>query len=161
MSAVIWNRMTGASVHVLQAVDELCIHGSNTYELASRIKELVGTNVVLYPDPAGRSGSSKSHFSDFDILKQAGFTQIKYKNQVSVRDGLNATNNLLDKNQIKIHPKCKNLIADLEQCIVKQGSYEIDKSNPKRTHWLDGMKNMCEYEFGAVKPQAIRVGAYA
>lgn len=161
MSCVVWNRMTAAYPYALQAVDELCIQGSNTYELASRIKELVGTNVVLYPDPAGRSGSSKSHFSDFDILKQAGFAHIKYKNQVSVRDGLNALNNMLDKNSIKIHPRCKNLIADLEQCIVKQGSYEIDKSNPKRTHWLDGAKNLCEYEFGTVKPQAIRVGTYA
>ena len=160
MSAVIWNRMNIGYTHVIQATDEICMMGANTYQLADKIKEKVGLNVTLYPDPAGKAGSTKSHFSDFDILRQAGFKDIKFKSQVSIRDSLNAMNNLLDKNQVKIHPRCKQLIADLEQCTIKEGSHEIDKTNPKRTHWLDGFKNMCEYEFGIIKPAAIKVGSY-
>lgn len=161
MSAVIWNRMNITHTHVIQAVDEICMDGANTYQLADKIKEKYGTEVTLYPDPAGKAGSTKSHFSDFDILRQAGFRDIKFKSQVSIRDSLNAMNALLDKNKVKIHPRCKNLIADLEQCIIKEGSHEIDKSNPRRTHWLDGFKNMCEYEFGIVKPGVVKVSKYA
>ena len=161
MSATLWNRMDLKYTHALQAFDEICLEGSNTYDLAKVIKEKVGTNVTLYPDPAGKAGSTKSHFSDFDILRQAGFNNIKYKNQISVRDSLNCMNNLFDKNGIKIHPKCKNLVADLEQCKIKEGSYEIEKKNPKRSHWLDGLKNMCDYEFPIRKPNAVKVSSYA
>lgn len=162
LAATLWNRLPITHVHQLEAYDEICLESSNTYKLADVIKEKVGTNVVLYPDPAGKAGSTKSHFSDIDILRQAGFAQIKYKSHIaSVRDALNATNNLFEKDRIKIHPKCKNLIADLEQCVIKDLSFEIDKSNSRRTHWLDGLKNMVEYEFSIIKPQAIKVGAYA
>jgi PBSX family phage terminase large subunit len=161
MSAVLWNRTDIKSLHYLEAFDEISLQGSNTYDLAKVIKEKVGTEITLYPDPAGKAGSTKSHFSDFDILRQAGFKDIKFKSQVSVRDSLNSMNNLFDKNQIKIHPKCKNLIADLEQCTIKDGGYEIDKTNAKRTHWLDGLKNMCEYEFPIIKPTVVRVSKYA
>jgi hypothetical protein len=43
--------------------------------------------------------------------------------------------------------KCPNMIADLEQCTFREGIFEIDKSNLKRSHWLDGLKNMVEYEW--------------
>lgn len=161
MSAVLWNRMNIKSKHVLQAFDEICLNSSNTYDLANVIKEKVGTDVILYPDPAGKAGSTKSHFSDFDILKQAGFKNIKFKSQVSIRDSLNAMNNLFDKNHIKIHPKCKNLVVDLEQCKMKDSGFEIDKANSKRSHWLDGLKNMCEYEFPVTKPNTVRIQKYA
>lgn len=161
MSAVLWNRMDIRSKHALEAFDEICLQGANTYDLAKAIKEAVGTEVALYPDPAGKAGSTKSNFSDFDILRQAGFRNIKFKSQISVRDSLNCMNNLFSKDQIKIHPKCKNLIADLEQCKIREGLHEIDKRNPKRSHWLDGLKNMCEYEFPIFKPNSVKVRAYA
>jgi hypothetical protein len=158
LAATLWNRMTANEVHLLEAYDEVCLESSNTYELAKVLKEKVPFDSVLYPDPAGKAGSTKSHFSDIDILKQGGFTRIKFKTHIpSVRDALNATNNLFEKGMIKIHPKCKNLIADLEQCTIKDQTFEIDKSNPRRTHWLDGLKNMVDYEFPAIRPNKLSV----
>lgn len=152
MSATLWNRSDLGKTTLLEAFDEICLPNSNTNQLAQVLKERLNydlTNVVLFPDPAGNSRSTRSDHSDIDILKQAGFKDIRFKNRIpSVRECLNAMNNLFDKNKILIHgKKCKNLIADLEQCILKSGGTEIDKSNPKRSHWLDGLKNMIDYEF--------------
>jgi hypothetical protein len=58
-----------------------------------------------------------------------------------------AVNNLFDKDEILIDPKCKNLIRDLDQVVWKDDSTTFDKSNPKLTHSLDGMKDMIDYEF--------------
>ncbi len=160
MSATLWNRMPFGhnnyggitSLHELRAFDEICLDSSNTYELCEALKEKIGTitdDVILFPDPAGTARSTKSRgLSDIDILKQNGFKNIRYKNQINVRNAINATNAMLQKDRIILNSKkCKNAIADLEQCIFKNDRFEIDKSNPKRTHWLDGLKNMIELEF--------------
>lgn len=152
MSAVLWNRLPISESKLLAAFDEICISGSsNTYELAEEIKRRVGTDwVTLYPDPAGKARSTKTRgITDITILKQAGFENIKFKSRIpSVRDCCNSLNNLFDKDNIIINSKtCKNFVADLEQCKIKSGTFEIDKSNPKRSHWFDGAKNMADYEF--------------
>lgn len=151
MSATLWNKGGIRDHYLIQAFDEICLPNSNTYKLCDVLKEKLNgdiDDVILYPDPAGKARSTRSDRSDIDILKQAGFTDIRYKNRIpSVRECLNATNNLFDKRRVKISKRCKNLIADLEQCVLKSEGLEIDKSNPKRSHWLDGMKNMIDYEF--------------
>jgi hypothetical protein len=48
------------------------------------------------------------------------------------------------------------LIADLEQIKWKDAGFEFDKSNTKRSHWLDGMKDMIDYEYPAIKPRPLR-----
>lgn len=166
MAATLWNytpfsfleqsgnrgkRQRGA---ILKAFDEIKIESSNTYELCSILKEKVGTqNITIYPDPAGKARSTKSRgMSDFDILRQAGYTQLKYRSQVRVRDCLNALNTMLQRDNIQIDPMCKNLISDLEQCKLREGTWELDKTNMKRTHWLDGLKNMVDYEFPIQRP---------
>lgn len=158
MSATLWNRVPfGANyyggedfLHELRAFDEICLESSNTYELCDVLRQKVGTeNVVIYPDPAGAARSTKSKgLSDIDILRQNGFTNIKYKPSISVRNCINALNVMFQRDLIVMNSKkCRNSIADMEQCVFKEDRFEIDKSNPKRTHWLDGIKNMVEYEF--------------
>lgn len=165
MSATLWNRMGPNDPYLLQAFDEVNLPDSNTPAMVKALFEKLGStdDVTIYPDPAGNARNTKGILSDIQILKQAGFTDIKYKPSIrSVRECLNATNNLFDKNRIRLHSsKCKNAIADLEQCSLKSGTHEIDKSNPKRSHWLDGMKDMIEYEFpitkrGGAREQRIR-----
>ena len=64
---------------------------------------------------------------------------------------------MVGRGLIKINQKkCPNLVADLEQCVFKKGSFEIDKSNPNRTHWLDGFKNMVEYEWPVTKRRGFK-----
>lgn len=157
MTATIWQRCGARDNVWLRALDEVYINASaDTWELADTIwhqlggKEKQDCEIVIFPDPAGQARSTKSrHLTDIDILKQSGFKDIRFRSRIkSVRDCLNALNNLLSKGRIVIDPKCKNLIADLERCILKSGGLEIDKSDGKRGHLLDGVKNMAEYEFG-------------
>lgn len=163
MAATLWNpiqpnlnpRVSGNYHRKLQAFDEIRIDASNTYEVCDAIKSKVNPDdeVVIYPDPAGAARSTKTrNVSDIDILRSQGFENIKY-GAISVRDALNATNAIFAKNQVVLNSKrCRNAIADLEQCVFREGVFEIDKSNPMRSHWLDGIKNMVHYEF------PIRVG---
>jgi hypothetical protein len=162
MAAVLWNRVPYGEInrtgwkqfrHDLRAFDEICLESSNTYELGEMIKSKVGnmgleSDIVIYPDPTGIARSTQSRgLSDIGILKGMGFTNVRYKTKLSVRNCLNALNAKLSKDRIIISSKCTNLIADLEQCVFKEGTFEIDKTNLKRSHWLDGMKNMIDYEF--------------
>lgn len=156
MTATIWQRCGARDKVWLRALDEIYINSSaDTWELADAIWDRLGgktqnCEVVIYPDPAGQARSTKSrHLTDIDILKQSGFRDIKFRSRIkSVRDCLNALNNMFSKGRVQIDPKCKNLIADFERCTIKQGGLEIDKSDIKRGHLLDGAKNMMEYEFG-------------
>lgn len=140
----------------LRFFDEICIRGADTYELAQVLKDRIGAHwkrAVLFPDPAGkaRKTSARDLISDVGILQDAGFSDIRYKNQLSVKDCYFAVNNLFDKNRAAVHPKCKELIADAEQVKVKDGAFEMDKKDPQRTHALDGVKNMADYMFPAIK----------
>lgn len=177
MAATIYNRVPFAKVnrtgyeaytHQLRAWDEVCIQSSNTNELCHVLKEKLmlpnGTipmsDVTIYPDPAGASRSTKSNMSDIDILKEHGFKNIRYKTRLSVRDCLNAANAFVSKDMLIVDKKCKNFIQDAEQCVFKEGAFEIDKSNPNRTHWLDGFKNMVDYEFPVGGRRAHRIEKY-
>lgn len=141
----------------LRIFDEIAIKGADTYELGNVLKERIGMDwrkAVLFPDPAGkaRKTSARNLISDIGILEDQGFQDIRYKKHLSVKDCYFAANNLFDKNQVAVHPKCKELIADAEQVKLKEGAFEMEKQkDPQRTHALDGFKNMADYMFPAVK----------
>lgn len=105
-------------------------------------------DVAIFPDPAGASRSTKG-FSDISIIRDAGFNDIRYKKSIqSVRDCINALNAKFHRNEIFLDlEKMPETVADLEQCIWREGTFEIDKRDQKRTHWLDGLKNMVDFEF--------------
>lgn len=157
MAATLWNRVPfgqnkyggDSFMQEFRAFDEICIDSSNTEEMVDVLKDKLDPedDVTLYPDPAGRARSTKSNRSDIDILRQAGFDKIKYKLRLSVRDCLNAYNAQLSKNNMIWNSiKCRQSIADNEQCVFKEGAFEINKNNLNRSHWLDGGKNMIDYE---------------
>ena len=133
----------------------LKIPNSNTWELAKEINKLVNTErerVVLFPDPAGDSRSTQSkNLTDIDILEQEiPGAEIRYRSKTkSVKDCLNSLNSLLHQKKMVLNTKeARDAVADFEQCIIKPGTnFEIDKTNPKRTHWLDGAKCMAEYQY--------------
>ena len=152
MAATFWNRHAIDSTIALSAFSDVKLKSSNTYDMAEYIKANYGSDVTIYPDPAGNARSTKSTVSDIDILRQSGFKDIKFKRSIrSVRECLNSLNNLFDKRKIEIDLGCKNLIADLDQCILKSNGLEIDKSNADRSHWIDGLKDMADYEFPVMK----------
>lgn len=107
-------------------------------------------DIELFPDPAGNSRSTRSQSTDIDILEEQGFKNLKYKTRIlSVRDCLNASNRFLHRENVVLdRTKCKHTIRDFEKTSIKaQGGFELDKSDPKLTHYVDGFKNMIEYEF--------------
>ena len=169
MAATLWNvvaapgrsigdRGTGPEV-MLQAFDEIGIDNGSTWHMSRAIRERTKPEdeIIIFPDPAGRARSTKSNVSDFDILKQEGFADLRYRSSLSVRDCLNSLNSAFFKGMIRLSAKnCRQTVADLEQCTFKTGVFEIDKKDPKRTHWLDGLKNMVDYEFPVRRPTAFR-----
>lgn len=139
----------------LRMFDEVSLAGADTYELGNVLEERIGQgwkNAVIFPDPAGaaRKTSAKDLITDIKILEDKGFRDIRYKNRLSVKDCYFAANNIVDKNMVAVHPKCREFIADAEQVKVKDGAFEMEKKDPKRTHALDGFKNMADYMFPRV-----------
>lgn len=116
-------------------------------------RKLAEKKIVLFPDPAGKNRGTRSDYTDMEILDQAGFKDVRYKKSIiSVKQCLNSYNNQLDKGRFKVHPDCKELTKDNERCKLKEGTFEIDKRDIKRSHWLDGAKNMSDYEFPIINP---------
>ena len=155
MVATISSYVQGSRVPI-RVFDEIAMSGADTYMLGRELKDRIGErwrSAVLFPDPAGkaRKTSAKDLISDIQILQEMGFQDIRYKNRIVVKDCYFAANNLFDKNMVAINPKCKELIADAEQVKVKDGAFEMEKKDPKRTHALDGFKNMADYMFPAVR----------
>lgn len=171
MAATLYNRVPNMRMwdgvryeHLLRGFAEVNLPGSDTWGACRAIKEYLAKDgygnvvdeVVLYPDPAGRARSTKSNYTDFDILKQEGFSQLKFRSVISVKDSLNALNGFISKGHYVLNSKmCPQTVADLEQVTFKGNSFELDKSNHKRSHWLDGTKNMIDYEF-AIKRESAR-----
>lgn len=152
MAATLWNKYPeNTQGPILRAFDEICIDNADTYALARTIREKVGDhpNVVLFPDPAGNARSTKGPKTDIQILRDHGFEDIRFRSRIkSVKDCLTALNSFIGKNNLVVDSKnCRQTILDLEQCILRKGTSEIDKSNQDRTHWLDGIKNMIEFEY--------------
>lgn len=155
MAATIYHYVPDEKVP-LRAFAEVNLHGADTYQLAQSIKEKIGfgwQDAILFPDPAGmaRKTSAKGGITDIKILRESGFSEIRYKTQLSVRDQLNAANNLFAKDRVIVHESCVETIRDFERVQVKEGKHDIDKKDPMRTHWLDGFKNMADFEFPVVK----------
>lgn len=139
----------------IRMFDEVALAGADTYQLAAVLKDKIGPtwrSATLFPDPAGRARktSAKDLITDIKILQDAGFSDIRYKNQLSLKDCYFAANNLMDKNLVAVHPRCVEFIKDAEQVKVKDGAFEMEKANLKRTHALDGFKNMADYMFPVV-----------
>ena len=170
MAATLYNRLPNLKMwdgvryeHLLRGFAEIAIPSSNTWEACAAIKTHLEKDhygrildeVIVYPDPTGRARSTKSNYSDFDILKDEGFKELRYKGVISVKDALNSLNGFISKGHYVLNSKtCPNTIADLEQVVFKGSSFELDKSNSNRSHWLDGTKNMVDYEFGIKRSSA-------
>lgn len=151
MAASFWHPTPIGSGRIkLRGFGELKLRNADTRQLGAAIREALGrtSGVVLFPDPAGKARATRSHHSDIMILEEMGFTQQRYKSRIaSVRDCVNAVNAAFHKDLIELDAsKMPETIRDLEQVVWKDGVFEFDKSQRDRTHWLDGLKNMVDFE---------------
>lgn len=150
MSSVIIQPQSNGELWV---VDEVVLFGSNTQETADEIARRYFrqmNQITFYPDPAGSQRSHSRGESDLDILREAGFTRIKYKRKHPlVADRINAVNRLLRSAdgtiRVRVNRSCKHFISSLEQTIYKAGSREVDKSGGTE-HAADAFGYFADFE---------------
>ncbi len=111
-------------------------------------QDLDPQTTYIYPDPAGNARSTKGP-PDNEILKQRGFKNVKVKLVApQFRKRQLAVNNLFDKNLIELNPlTCKGLKKDLMGVEQNPATYEKIKTNPKLTHYSDGLDYFVDLEF--------------
>lgn len=134
MSSVILQPQPNGEIWI---VDEIVLYGSNTQEtadeLAKRYFKQMGSQITIYPDPAGAGRGHQRGESDLDILRNAGFTRMKYKRKHPlVADRVNDVNamfrNAEGQVRMKVNHICKKTIESLEKTIYKPNSREVDKT---------------------------------
>ena len=153
MSAVVAVRQG----NVLHIIDEIKIYGSNTDEMVEEIKtRFAKTAITVYPDPAGKAGSTKAGGrTDHSILRTAGFTIKAPHSHNAIRDGVNAVNAKLRSSSgittLFIDPKCKYAIECLEKHTYKEGTSIPDKDSGF-DHMNDALRYMVDYLFPIRQP---------
>ena len=137
--------------------DEIILRNSNTEEMAQELRHRFPQLVHVYPDPAGKARSTTSSRSDHRILEEYGFRVHARTAHPTHRDRLNSLNRKLKNAQGKIgmwvDPKCKELIADLEQ-VTRDRYGGIEKQDSERTHALDACSYAVEYRWSAARQAA-------
>ena len=100
---------------MIYVVDELYLENSNTFQAAKEILQRYSNRYMqIVPDETGNRRKTSSNQTDHEILRRAGLEVVPFRNP-SVKDRQNNINRLLENKYIKIHPRCKHLIKDLEQ----------------------------------------------
>lgn len=131
--------------------DEFELKGnSDTPQAAAEIIKRYGTqNIMITIDASGKNRKTTGN-SDYQLLMQAGFRadQIRFK---SVNPRFRArqllVNGRLDKGLIRVNPKCKILIKDMEHVEQNRLTFEkIKDSKGELTHASDTLDYFIDYE---------------
>lgn len=150
--------------HKLHCFDELVIRNSNTTEMcraiADRFKNHKG-GMVHYGDATSKARNTASSLSDYQIIydffrNTAGGCQMRFKDSnPAVKDRINAVNSMLlsadCRRRLTLNAKCKMIIKDLLDVSYKEGTCEIDKSNPERTHASDALGYWIDFDFPVIR----------
>lgn len=115
--------------------DEVFLENSDTFKMADELRKRGYAGARVIPDSTGRNRKTSGQ-SDFDILKQAGFT-IESTHNPFVMDRVNNVNRLFTSDSIVIDPKCKKLINDLEKVVWKNNQLDQSGANKHLTHISD------------------------
>ncbi|MBL8237087.1 MAG: phage terminase large subunit [Bryobacterales bacterium] len=148
MSSVI-AQMDGDRIRVLDEIvlnrvttEEACMEFVRRYPNAQRI--------IIYGDASG-SRMQTTGSSDYSMMRrffnQNCMNNVEYrvpKTNPAVRDRLDIMNgslrNASGERRLLIDPRCKELIVDLEQVVLLEGTMIIDKTkDPRRTHLSDAL----------------------
>jgi PBSX family phage terminase large subunit len=131
MTAVLF-QFYNNTIHVF---DEIFLRNSDTFKMCKELKSRGYAGLRVIPDSTGGNRKTSGQ-SDFDILKQNGFTVMSVYNPFVV-DRVNNVNRLLTDGRIKINPKCKKLINDLEQVAWKDNKLDQKGESKLLTHISD------------------------
>lgn len=125
------------------AIDEII--SNDTKSIIANIKNRYpDSHICIYPDASGNAHKTSSSTTDIQMLRQAGFTVYVNNSNPSVRDRINITNNLFDKQKVKVNTnKCPKFTEALEQ-----HSYDEKTGEP------------CKYSGGATVDDFTDGGTY-
>jgi len=133
----------GKEIHIF---DEIHLTNSNTSEAAKEIlKRYPHKPIYIYADETGNRRKTSSNTTDHEILRRANFNVQGFKNP-QVKDRQNNVNRLFEYNYIRVSPKCKYLIKDLEQLVY-------DNDDPMLSHISDALGYACWGIDPLVKPK--------
>jgi PBSX family phage terminase large subunit len=131
---------------MIYIVDELYLENSNTFQAAKEIKaRYPGRYIEVVADETGNRRRTNSNKTDHEIIRRAGLELSDFRNP-AVKDRQNNMNRLFEHNYIKIHPRCKNLIKDLEQLVH-------DNKDDMLSHISDALGYVCWKLNPLVKPR--------
>lgn len=136
--------------NIVYVYDEYYQTQVQSFENIDKILAKIGDTKIsgFFVDPSA---------ADFKLqLRNRNINVLGTKN--AILDGIQSTIALFNKNKIKIHPRCKNLIRELElykwaQTAEGKPSKEtpIDMDN----HCLDALRYFCHTQFGQVTQRSI------
>jgi hypothetical protein len=152
INATIFFAIRGKQVHVINELKG----APNTEECVKYIKGIYpNAKLIAYPDPTGRSNKTSASVgsTDFTIIEKQGIATLAHKGSPSVKDSVAAVNAMLlnanGESNLLIHPRCVNLIKDLESASWLDSPEKaiIDKRGEKDPHFADALKYPMEYLF--------------
>ena len=174
MSSVIFQIERGYNVQpVIKVLDEISLKDRHTQDACAEFKHRLEAmragkpgrvNIRVYGDPAGNArqhaGPSdwEAVWDEFRSYSGVSIIRCVDRAHPHVKDRVNAMNAMLMNFQggirMKIDPKCRELMADLEHVAWATDSHDnqigdIDKSDPRRTHMGDTLGYAIFREFGA------------
>lgn len=134
------------------AIDEII--SNDTKSIIENIKyRYPNSYVCIYPDASGNSHKTSSNTTDIEMLRQAGFSVFVNSRNPSVRDRINITNNLFDKQKVKVNVyKCPKFTEALEQHSYDEKTGEPCKYSGGGTvdDFTDGGTYYLAYEYPIV-----------
>ena len=134
------------------AIDEII--SNDTRSIIVNIKYMYPDSYVcIYPDASGNAHKTSSNTTDIQMLREAGFSVFVNSRNPSVRDRINITNNLFEKNMIKVNThKCPRFTEALEQHSYDEKTGEPCKYSGGATvdDFTDGGTYYLAYEYPIV-----------
>jgi hypothetical protein len=148
------------STGLIWVIDEIYIrNNASTQQACNIVNERYKDKFKLVPeflymcDEAGVARSVRVPYNDMDIMDRCfrhipNARSLNGPRKPSVVESVTAINGLLapadNVPKLKIDPRCKNLIRDLESIRWEEGEpRRMDKSDPELTHMGDSLRYVC------------------
>lgn len=109
--------------------------------------------ICVYPDASGNAHKTSSDTTDIQMFREAGFSVFVNSRNPSVRDRINITNNLFEKNKVKVNTYlCPRFTESLEQHSYDEKTGEPCKYSGGATvdDFTDGGTYYLAYEYPIV-----------
>lgn len=131
--------------------DEIHIDGgSNTYALGEEVSRRYAdksVDLIVKGDATGRSRKTSATMSDYRILATEFLSRFGSRflgvdvpsSNPAVVERINSVGGAFRRDAVRIHPRCRNLIDDLERTVWLKGTRAPDKSDRLRTHHTDAL----------------------